>query len=68
MTNTEALRQCIDQSGYKMQYIADQVGISRFALNQKIENKTQFKSEEIKTICNVLGISSLKERDRIFFA
>lgn len=68
MTNTNELKQLIAQSGFKMQFLADQVGISRFALNEKINNKRQFKSEEIKTLCDVLKISSLKERDRIFFA
>ena len=68
MTNTELLREAITRSGLKLQFIADTLGISRFALNNKIENKSQFKSGEIKTLCNLLGIESLSEKERIFFA
>jgi hypothetical protein len=68
MTNTELLREAITRSGLKLQFIADTLGISRFALNNKIENKSQFKSGEIKTLCNLLGIESLSEKELIFFA
>ena len=68
MTNTELLREAITRSGLKLQFIADTLGISRFALNNKIENKSQFKSGEIKTLCNLLGMESLSEKELIFFA
>lgn len=68
MTNTELLREAITRSGLKLQFIADTLGISRFALNNKIENKSQFKSGEIKTLCNLLCIESLSEKELIFFA
>ena len=68
MTNTELLREAITRSGLKLQFIADTLGIPRFALNNKIENKSQFKSGEIKTLCNLLGIESLSEKELIFFA
>ena len=68
MTNTELLREAITRSGLKLQFIADTLGISRFALDNKIENKSQFKSGEIKTLCNLLGIESLSEKELIFFA
>ena len=68
MTNTEELRKLIDKSGLKLQYLAQALGISRYTLNNKIENRSQFKSGEIKALCGLLGINSLSERERIFFA
>lgn len=68
MTNTELLREAIARSGLKLQYIADILGISRFALTNKVENKSQFKSGEIKKLCDLLRIESLSEKERIFFA
>ena len=68
MTNTELLREAITRSGLKLQFIADTLGISRFALNNQIENQSQFTSGEIKTLCNLLGIESLSEKELIFFA
>ena len=68
MTNTNLLRQKIDESGLKLQFIAEQVGISRFALLQKIENRTEFRVSEVATLCKLLGIKTMTERARIFFA
>lgn len=68
MTNTEMLKQVIKESGLKLQSIANWLGISRFALQMKIENRHQFKSEEIQTLCRVLNIDSLEQKEAIFFA
>lgn len=68
MTNTKLLREKISESGYKMQYIAEKMGISRFALLQKIENKSDFRVPEVQILCDLLGIRTLTERNRIFFA
>ena len=67
MTNTELLREAIANSGLKIQFLAESIGISRFALNNKIENRTHFKSGEIKALCDLLGIESLSDKERIFF-
>ena len=68
MTNTNLLRQKIDESGLKLQFIAEQVGISRFALLKKIENRTELRVSEVATLCKLLGIKTMTERERIFFA
>ena len=68
MTNTELLKAVIAKSGLKLQHLAEVLGISRQALNKKIENKTQFKAGEIKSLCDVLGIESVSDKERIFFA
>lgn len=68
MTNTELLKEFIDKSGLKLQFIAEALGISRYTLNNKIENRSQFKPGEMKTLCELLGIKSLSDKERIFFA
>ena len=67
MTNTELLREYIDKSGLKIQYLADKIGISRASLWQKITNKTEFKASEIQILCDLLGINSLREQRNVFF-
>lgn len=68
MTNTELLKQVINESGLKISSIAEKMDISRDALYRKINNKTAFNQYEIDDLCKVLGISSLKKKDEIFFA
>lgn len=68
MTNTVLLNQLIKESGLKKKYIAEQLGITGYGLQKKIENQTEFKSSEIATICNLLNITSLKLKESIFFA
>lgn len=67
MTNTALLREYIDKSGLKLQFIADEIGISRASLWQKITNKTEFKASEIRVLCDCLGINSKEKLDRVFF-
>lgn len=68
MTNTDKLVQIIEESGLKKGFIASKLGLTTYGLQKKIENKTQFKAEEIKKMCIILNISSLKEKEEIFFA
>ena len=65
MTNTELLKDYISKSGYKLGYLANQVGISRFSLTQKINNKSEFKANEMDALSRLLGI---KNKEQIFFA
>lgn len=68
MTRTEELRKLLDDSGLKRGYVAEKLGITRQALAMKIENQTEFKPSEILQLCEMLGISNLEDRERIFFA
>ena len=68
MTNTDLLKEKIDKSGLKIGFIADFVGISRQLLWKKINNLTPFNQYEIDKMCEVLRITSLKEKEAIFFA
>lgn len=68
MTNTELLEDYIKKSGYKKSYIAKAIGLSAYGLALKINNTNEFKTSEVDGLCKLLGINSLEERDRIFFA
>ena len=68
MTNTVELERLIRKSGLKKGYIAITLGLSRQALSNKINNKSIFTATEISTLCNLLNITSLKDKERIFFA
>lgn len=68
MTNTDLLNDKIGKSGLKIGFIADFVGISRQLLWKKINNHAPFNQYEIEKMCDVLRITSLREKESIFFA
>lgn len=67
MTNTALLEVYIANSGYKRSFIAKALGITAYALALKINNKSEFKANEIDILCKLLKIG-IKDRMRIFFA
>ncbi|MDY5940999.1 MAG: toxin-antitoxin system, antitoxin component, Xre family protein [Eubacteriales bacterium] len=67
MTNIELLREKIEQSGYKLQFIAKKIGITYQCLLNKINNKSEFRAYEIQALYDLLGLTE-EERVAIFFA
>lgn len=68
MTDKAKLEDLITKSGLKKSFIADNLGISRQAFLNKVNNKSLFTSEEIDTLCKLLNVKSLTEKEKIFFA
>ena len=68
MTNTELLEKKILSSGLKRSYIAMVLGITRQLLWKKVKNQTPFNQYEIEKMCKLLAITSLREKESIFFA
>ncbi len=68
MVNTELLNSRIEKSGLKRNYIAQELSMSRQSLSSKINNSTEFLSSEVQQLCKLLGITSLTEKEAIFFA
>lgn len=66
MTNTELLKEAIENSGMSITFIANKIGISREGFYKKMNNLTEFKASEIMALTEILGLSK-EERDRIFF-
>ena len=67
MVNTKLLRAKIAESGLKYVYIADKLGLSRYGLQLKIDGKNDFFTEEVNDLCDLLGVTSLSEKEEIFF-
>ena len=68
MTNTKLLERLIQESGLKLSYIADILGISRTALYKKIKGIVQFTGPEIKIMCELLNLKSWAKIKPVFFA
>lgn len=67
MTDTKLLREKIEESGYKIAFVAQSCGLSYQGLLNKINNKTEFTASEIAAIRELLGLSN-EESAAIFFA
>ena len=68
MTNTSLLKKKIDESGLRLDYIYKSLDISRASLHNKLSGKTEFTLEEVQRLCGILNITSLREKDKIFFS
>ncbi len=68
MNNTQLLEQKIAESGKKRNYLAEKVGLSYAGFRNCVINKAEFKASQIDILCAELGITSLKEKQAIFFA
>lgn len=68
LVNTQYLEDKIRESGKKKGYLADKIGCSRSYLFKKINNKADFSSKEISVLCKEIGVSTLTEKEHIFFA
>ena len=67
MTNTPLLEEYIKKSGYKKTFLAESIGVSRWAFTLKCNNKSEFTAREIDILCKLLNIG-VKNRMAIFFA
>ena len=68
MTDVNLLGKKIDDSGLKIKYIADCLGISRSLFWQKARGKKPFNQYEINILCKLLNIRTVLEKESIFFA
>ncbi len=67
MTDTNALKKIISQSGLKKNFICKKIGLSMQGFLRKLNNESDFRQGEIKKLCEVLDIDA-SQRDKIFFA
>ncbi len=68
MNNTELLENKIRESGKKIGYLAEKVGLSYAGFRNCVVNKAEFKASQIEILCEELNITSLKEKQDVFFA
>ena len=55
------------ESGLKMTYLADKLGITIATLSRKVNRKSEFTGKEIQSITSILGLTKT-QRDEIFFS
>ena len=68
MTNTELLAKKVKENGLRTAFIAEKLGISRAGWYRKLKGKSPFTAEQIQIMCEILHITSLREKEEIFFA
>ena len=68
MTNTELLESKIKESGKKIGYLAQKVGLSYVGFRNCVTNKAEFKTSQVNILCDELGITKLSEKEAIFFS
>lgn len=67
MTDRELLDKRIEECGYRLDFIAEQLGITRATLRNKRIGKAEFTASEIKALSSLLHIDSSEEIRKIFF-
>lgn len=67
MVDTQYLGKKIEDSGLRVGFIVEKLGISRQAFDFKRKNFRKFRTAEIYVLCDLLNIQD-EERQRIFFA
>lgn len=68
LTNTKLLEKKIRECGLKKGYLAEKCGLSRAGFRNCELNKAEFTATHITILCVELGITSLQEKEAIFFA
>ena len=68
LVNTKLLEKKIKESGKKKGYLAEKCGLSRAGFRNCVVNKAEFKTSQVDILCIELGITSLREKETIFFA
>lgn len=68
MTNSVLLKKKIEESGLKIGFIVEKLSTSYAWFKKKLEGNKDFNAAEIQMLCEILNITDLEEKDRIFFA
>lgn len=66
MTNTMLLQKRIDESGYKINFIAKKCGLTYQGFIKKVKNESEFKASEIQILKELLNLSD-EDSKAIFF-
>ena len=67
MINTQLLDERIEQSGLKINYIIEKLGLSKNGFGKKRKGITPFRTAEIYVLCDLLNLSD-EDKNNIFFA
>ena len=64
--DTELLEEAIDRSGLRINYILDQLGITRQAFDRKRKGRYAFRQSEVYVLCDLLKLND-EQKTKIFF-
>lgn len=67
LVNTPYLEEKIKKSGKKKSFLAEKIGCSRSYFFRKLNNQVDFELNEVSVLCKELNISTLSEKEKIFF-
>ena len=67
MVNAQLLEEKIQQSGYKKNFLCEQLGITRQGFNKKVNGKAAFRAAEVYVLCDFLHITE-EEKKTIFLS
>lgn len=67
MTNEKMIMEKIKASGKKMKYLAAKCNMSYAGFRNCIKNKSEFRTSHVDILCEELNITSLKEKEMIFY-
>lgn len=59
------LERVVAESGYKLKFIADYLGITYYALRMKLRGRSEFKASEIQKLSELLRLST-QDTSRLF--
>ena len=65
--NVAKLRGKMAEAGYSQAKLAKEIGLAQNTLNNKINGKTAFNTEEAIQLCRILHIDNDKDKIEIFF-
>lgn len=67
MTNVILLREKINNSGFKLTFIAKKCGITYQALLSRLKNKVEFRVDEVRVLKDLLSLTD-EEVAKIFYS
>ena len=68
MVNTDILKEKQKECGVQTKFIYEKLGISRESYYNRLSGRTPFKLSEVQTLCEIFHITSLREKNNIFFS
>lgn len=68
MTNEILLNKKIRQIGKTKRYLAGKCGMTYAGFYNCVKGKSRFNTDHVSVLCEELKITSLKEKEEIFFA
>lgn len=64
--DVEGLESKLKTTGYKIEHIVNELGISRQAFSKKRKGLVSFRASEVYVLCDLLNIGA-DEREKIFY-